>query len=111
MPGRLRRVLRAPARHRANSKVSTPFPRRASRGDQEDSPHAFLDIASPRRSDVDATWTTQQAELSSHDWVVLDHAPGTSFGLGVTATATHVFTAGSMLCGNQRFEGHFYLES
>jgi len=56
---------------------------------------AFDDCCGPP-SDVDATWTAQQAELSSHDWVVLDHAPGTSFGLGVTATATHVFTAGSM---------------
>ena len=54
---------------------------------------------------ADATWTTQQAELPSHDWVVLDHAPGTSFGLGVTATATHVFTArGSVFPDGRRGE-------
>ena len=29
------------------------------------------------------TWDRpQQAELPSHEWLVVDHAPGTSFGLG-----------------------------
>ena len=29
------------------------------------------------------TWDhPQQAELPSHEWLVVDHAPGTSFGLG-----------------------------
>ena len=32
------------------------------------------------------TWDhPQQAELPSHEWIVVDHAPGTSFGLGVYA--------------------------
>jgi len=73
------------------------------------------------------TWDhPQQAELPSHEWLVVDHAPGTSFGLGVcvagnsvlasaqitshphgwivpptpsTRLRTQVFTAGSMAYG------------
>ena len=42
-----------------------------------------------------ATWGAHSPMLPSHDWVVLDYAPGSSFGVGVTCSETHVFTAGS----------------
>ena len=46
------------------------------------------------------TWDhPQQAELPSHEWLVVDHAPGTSFGLGVCVAGNAVFTAGSMAYG------------
>ena len=46
------------------------------------------------------TWDhPQQAELPSHEWIVVDHAPGTSFGLGVCVAGNSVFTAGSMAYG------------
>ena len=39
------------------------------------------------------TWDhPQQAELPSHEWIVVDHAPGTSFGLGVCVAGNAVFT-------------------
>ena len=48
------------------------------------------------------TWDhPQQAELPSHDWLVVDHARGTSFGLGVCVAGNAVFTAGSMAYGER----------
>jgi hypothetical protein len=47
-----------------------------------------------------ATWSKpQQEELPSHEWIVVDHAVGTSFGLGVCVAGNSVFTAGSMAYG------------
>jgi len=43
-----------------------------------------------------ATWGSHSATLPQHDWVVLDYAAGGSFGVGMTASATHVYTTGSM---------------
>ncbi len=40
------------------------------------------------------TWDRpQQAELPSHEWLVVDHAPGTSFGLGVCVAGNSVLAS------------------
>ena len=44
------------------------------------------------------TWDhPQQAELPSHEWLVVDHAPGTSFGLGVCVAGNSVFAGAQIM--------------
>ena len=37
----------------------------------------------------DATWGAHSTTLPEHDWVVLDYAPGGSFGYAMTCSRTH----------------------
>ena len=47
---------------------------------------------------ADGTWDyPQQAELPSHEWLVVDHAPGTSFGLGVCVAGNSVRASAQLM--------------